>query len=132
MTADRTVGPEREKNTMPDMLKSHIALWIILLGILAAPGGKAGTLDNQLTEQEKKQGWILLFDGKSTEGWMTSGWEACPEVLDQGTINPAKCPKLGSGGWDMVYEQPWTDFILEVDFKISPQTNSGVMVRNGR
>ena len=114
---------------MPDMLKSHIALWIILLGVLAVPAGKAGTLDNQLTEQEKKQGWILLFDGKSTKGWMTSGWEACPEVLDQGTINPAKCPKLGSGGWDMVYEQPWTDFILELDFKISPQTNSGVMVR---
>ncbi len=28
--------------------------------------------DNELTEQEKKEGWILLFDGQSLAGWMTS------------------------------------------------------------
>jgi hypothetical protein len=61
--------------------------------------------------------------------WMTSNWEACPEALDSGTINPDKCPKLGGLGWDMVYERPWTDFILDLDFKISPHTNSGVTMR---
>jgi Domain of Unknown Function (DUF1080) len=114
---------------MPATPRSYIGLWIVVLVMLTAARSEAGLLDNQLTDQEKKDGWILLFDGKSDQGWMTSGWEACPEVVDQGAINPSKCPKLGAGGWDMVYEQPWTNFALELDFKISPNTNSGVMVR---
>lgn len=89
----------------------------------------AEAADNQLTPEETKAGWILLFDGTSVADWMTSNWEACPEVLDNGTINPDKCPKLGRGGWDMVYERPWSDFLLELDFKISSKTNSGVMLR---
>jgi hypothetical protein len=98
---------------------------------LALAGLVAGAVaaDNELTPREKKAGWILLFDGKSVADWMTSNGEACPEVLDSGTINPDKCSKLGGNGWDMVYERPWADFILELDFKISPHTNSGITMR---
>jgi len=63
--------------------RSHLSVWIILLGVLAAPASQGAAIDNQLTEQEKRDGWILLFDGKSAKDWMTSGWEACPEVLDR-------------------------------------------------
>ena len=31
----------------------------------------AVSADNVLTEQEKKEGWVLLFDGQSTKGWMS-------------------------------------------------------------
>ena len=31
----------------------------------------ANAQDNQLTQQEKKGGWELLFDGKTTKGWHT-------------------------------------------------------------
>lgn len=102
---------------------------IMVVGLLALTKCEAAAVDNQLTPQEKKDGWILLFDGKSTKDWMTSTWQACPEALDDGAINPDKCPNLGPSGWDLVYERPWADFILELDFKISPKTNSGVMVR---
>lgn len=111
------------------MLKRLLSIVLVASGLFAAINLEAVAADNQLTAQEERDGWILLFDGKSTKDWMTSTWESCPEVLDEGTINPDKCPKLGRGGWDMVYERPWTDFILELDFKISPHTNSGVMVR---
>jgi len=104
-------------------------LWIIMVSLLAAVKCDAAASDNQLTSEEKKAGWILLFDGKSTKDWMTSTWEACPEALDDGAINPDECPKLGPSGWDLVYERPWTDFILELDFKLSPKTNSGVTFR---
>lgn len=111
------------------MLKGLLSSSMVVVALFTVMNRGAAAGDNQLTPGEKKDGWILLFDGKSTKDWMTSTWEACPEVLDEGTINPAKCPKLGRAGWDMVYERPWTNFILELDFKISPQTNSGVMVR---
>ena len=105
----------------------HRWIWMVIAAV--AFTSAAGAADNELTPEEKKDGWILLFDGASVADWMTSNWEACPEVLDNRTINPDKCQKLGRGAWDMVYERAWSDFILELDFKISPQTNSGVMLR---
>ena len=111
------------------MLKRLLITVLVVSGLVAIMNCQAVAADNQLTAQEEKDGWILLFDGKSAKDWMTSTWETCPEVFEEGTINPDKCPKLGRGGWDMVYERPWADFILELDFKISPKTNSGVMVR---
>ena len=111
------------------MQRRWMFVWVILMTALAGFACQADAVDNQLTPREKKAGWILLFDGKSAKDWMTSKWQPCPEVLDHGTIDPAKCPTLGVGGWDMVYERPWTDFILKLDFKISPHTNSGVMMR---
>ena len=30
---------------------------------------EAVAVPNTLTEQEKAEGWILMFDGESTEGW---------------------------------------------------------------
>lgn len=106
---------------------SHRWIWLIVAAVAFSSAARAA--DNELTPEEKKDGWILLFDGRSVADWMTSNWEACPEVLDNGTINPDKCPKLGPGAWDMVYERPWSDFVLEIDFKVSGQTNSGVMLR---
>jgi hypothetical protein len=85
---------------------------------------------NELSQNEKQDGWILLFDGKSTKDWMTSStWESCPEALDQESIAPWKCPNLDARGWDLVYERPWTDFVLQLDYLISAKTNSVVMLR---
>jgi hypothetical protein len=112
-----------------EMQNKWLTASMMVVGLFAAMHHEAAAADNRLTPEEKKDGWILLFDGKSTKDWMTSTWEACPEVLDQDAINPDKCPKLGAGGWDMVYERPWADYILELDFKISAHTNSGVMMR---
>ncbi len=111
------------------MLNSGTRVLTLLVCLLAFMTCEVFAVDNQLTPQEKKEGWILLFDGKSTKDWMTSTWQACPEALDGGALNPDKCPNLGPSGWDLVYERPWADFILELDFKISPKTNSGVTAR---
>jgi hypothetical protein len=84
----------------------------------------AAGADNQLTSKEKKEGWILLFDGKTLDGWMNSRGEPSKRPVENGCINPHKC-----GAYMMVPKQQWENFILTTDFKISPHCNSGIFVR---
>ena len=84
----------------------------------------AAAADNELTEAEKKAGWVLLFDGKTHNGWMTSSGKPSRTPVEDGSINPHKC-----GGYMMVHEKMWEDFALQFDFKISPKCNSGVFIR---
>ena len=44
--------------------------------------------------------------------------------VEEGCINPH-----GSGGYMMIHEKPWSDFVLSLDFKISKGCNSGVFIR---
>lgn len=89
--------------------------------LAAAP---AGTDDNRLTEREKQEGWVLLFDGKTTKGWMTPKGKTLPlSHVQDGSLNPHPCDYM------LVYEKPLSDFILTLDFKISPKCNSGVFIR---
>jgi hypothetical protein len=81
-------------------------------------------VDNALTEAEQKDGWLLLFDGNSLAGWMTSSQKPGQRPVEEHAINPHKC-----GGYMMIHEKPWGDFILTLDFKISKGCNSGVFIR---
>lgn len=84
----------------------------------------ARAADNELTAEEKAEGWILLFDGATLNGWMTSSGEPSQMPVEDGCINPHKC-----GGYMMVHQQPWSDFVLACDFKISQGCNSGIFIR---
>jgi hypothetical protein len=92
-----------------------------LLLLLAAVAQAA---DNELTPEEKKAGWLLLFDGKSLSGWSTNTREPSKVPVDDGSLNPH-----GSGGYMLIHERQWTNFVLSLDFKISKGCNSGVFVR---
>lgn len=78
--------------------------------------------DNELTDQEKKDGWILLFDGKTAEGWV--GLK--PANIEEGAINPYK-----SGSYVAFSKEKYGDFILACDFKVSAGCNSGIFIRTG-
>jgi len=87
---------------------------------------KVSIPDNMLTSAEVKDGWKLLFDGKTSAGWMnaksktfpTSGWE-----IKDGSLNVT--PESGSGG-DIVTTDKYRNFDLIVDFKYTPGANSGI------
>jgi len=91
---------------------------------VAALACPAWAADNELTEKEKKDGWILLFDGKTLNGWVTSSKRKSKTPVQEGAINPHKC-----GAYMMVHEKQWGDFVLSLDFKISKGCNSGIFVR---
>jgi len=80
--------------------------------------------DNQLTDREKRDGWLLLFDGKSHAGWMNSDGTAPRRPVEDGALNPHK-----AGHYMLVQTQQWENFLLTLDFKISPKCNSGIFVR---
>lgn len=84
----------------------------------------AVAVDNTLTAYERDAGWILLFDGRTLDGWKTSSGKPSARPVENGALNPHRC-----GGYMLVHEKMWGDFELSVDFKISPKCNSGVFFR---
>jgi hypothetical protein len=87
-------------------------------------------LKNQLTENEIKQGWKLLWDGTTTQGWRgiksdhfpDKGWEIREGDL---VVQPSAGAESANGG-DIVTTRLFRNFVLEVDFNISPGANSGI------
>lgn len=87
--------------------------------------------ENELSAEEKEQGWRLLFDGKTLEGWkvfkglQNDSWE----VVD-GTLH---CKPFNDNGTnmrsDLITEDQFANFELVFDWKIAPQGNSGVIYR---
>jgi hypothetical protein len=79
---------------------------------------------NMLTEKEKQAGWQMLFDGRTTKGWMSITSKHLPERhVKDGSLNPHPCDYM------LVYESPLENYVLALDFKITPHCNSGVFVR---
>jgi hypothetical protein len=86
---------------------------------------------NSLTQAEKDDGWVLLFDGKTSEGWRGYKKESFPaawKIVD-GTIH---CMGSGRGeagakdGGDIIYDKEFQNFTLSLEWKISEGGNSGI------
>jgi hypothetical protein len=80
--------------------------------------------DNQLTQEEKDAGWVLLFDGQTLDGWKQNTGKPSAKPVEDGAINPH-----GAGGYMLIHEKDWDNFVLSLDFKISPRCNSGIFFR---
>ncbi len=94
------------------------------LGLLCSWRAGLAAQDNTLTDRERAAGWLLLFDGRTFDGWMTSGQKPSQRPVEDGCINPHRC-----GDYMMVHTRQWSNFVLALDFKISPGCNSGIFVR---
>lgn len=73
-------------------------------------------------------GWVVLFDGTSTDAWRSYKKETFPEkgwVIEDGALKV----QAGGGGGDIITKEQWGDFELEFEFKVAPGANSGVMYR---
>ncbi len=102
---------------------------IILSTLLIVGCSMAATAqkENTLSKKEKKEGWILMFDGKTSAGWrgyckpaFPAGWE----IVD-GAIH---CISKAKGG-DIIYDRKFKDFELYIEWKIGKGGNSGIMYR---
>lgn len=84
----------------------------------------AASESNTLTDDERRDGWMLLFDGRSLDGWTTSTQQPSKTPVDLGSLNPHGC-----GGYMLIHEKTWENFELALDFKLSRGCNSGIFVR---
>jgi hypothetical protein len=107
-------------------MKIGTPLLALTLALLASPLFAAEP--NSLTAKEKSDGWKLLFDGKTLNGWrgyktteVGAGWK----VQDGALVLTA--PKAG----DLLTAQEYADFELSFEWKISEGGNSGVIYRAG-
>jgi len=87
-------------------------------------------LRNTLTEREAREGWKLLWDGRTTAGWRgakldrfpPSGWEIRDGVL---SVLDAEGRESAAGG-DIVTTDQYRNFELVVEFLITKGANSGI------
>ena len=80
---------------------------------------------NTLTAEEKAAGWQLLFDGKTTDGWVAIGKTAFPEK-GWSVVDGALEHSHQGGGGDIVTSKEYDSFELTWDWKIEEAGNSGV------
>jgi hypothetical protein len=87
-------------------------------------------IPNTLTERETREGWKLLWDGKTTNGWRgakldrfpASGWEIRDGVL---TVVQSGGGESTAGG-DIVTVDQYGNFELIVEYNITKGANSGI------
>jgi hypothetical protein len=100
-----------------------LTLRLVAASVVFCAAASARDGDNTLSDEEKKAGWKLLFDGKTTEGWrgwkkdkMPDGWQ----VID-GILTRVK----GSG--DVITVDQYENFELVMDWRLAVGGNSGIM-----
>lgn len=86
---------------------------------------------NVLTEDEKNDGWKLLFDGMTTNEWTDTKGKGFPEkgwLIEDGILTVLGSSGAGhaSGGGDIITKNQYSNFELSLEFKIPRGANSGI------
>lgn len=104
----------------------------IVLVFLAVSYLTSAQSPNTLSKQEKKDGWKLLFDGTTTNGWrkfksdkIGAAWKVADGALFLDAANK-KDWQVGDGG-DIVSEGEFENYELSIEWKIQPCGNSGII-----
>ena len=103
-----------------------LSILVISLASSCGPNGKAKK------ETSKDEGWVTIFDGKTTTGWRGydttafpgKGWDiadGCLHVIGSGN------GEAGNGG-DILYDKKLSNFELSLEWKISKGGNSGIFI----
>jgi hypothetical protein len=82
-------------------------------------------IPNDVSEPERLQGWQLLWDGKTSAGWRSAKDNAFPSHgwrMEKGELIVT-----GAGGGDIVTEQFFGAFELQLEFQLTPGANSGII-----
>jgi hypothetical protein len=132
MTAKGFFGLQVHNSKDPAADGAQVRFKNIRMQEISEDPDKPEPLPNALTEQEKKDGWRLLWDGKTTAGWRSAiadtfppeGWEIHGDELMVTNNNGAE----SQHGGDIITTERYSNFELKVDFKTTPGCNSGIKI----
>lgn len=106
--------------------------FLTLILLLVTTGSGFSQAPNTLSEQEKKEGWKLLFDGSSLKGWhnfktdkIGPAWKISEDAIYLDARN--KKDWQVNGGGDIVTADEFENFEFVIDWKIEPCGNSGII-----
>lgn len=111
------------------MKRTHLLLTLcftcaIITGFAQEPS------PNTLTQAERAQGWELLWDGKTTNGWRASNSTEFPtkgwSIEDGLLVARSEKTEKGSFESDIITRKIFKDFEFSVDFKLTDGANSGI------
>ena len=108
--------------------KSAFILISAMIIILPAFGQKA----NKLSKEEKKAGWVLLFNGKDFDGWRQCNGTAMPAnwTIEEDAMKvftgEGKKPGRGANGDILFGNKKFSNFELSIDWKAGEMANSGI------
>lgn len=113
-------------------MKKNIFLTLALASVLMIALPTLAQKVNNLTKQEKKEGWVLLFSGKNFDGWRQCNGTEMPKnwVIDENAMKvftgEGKQPGQGANGDILFSKKKFKNFELSVDFKAGKMGNSGI------
>jgi len=95
----------------------------ILMSCSASKDSSKNHENNQLSKEEKKDGYVLLFNGKSMDDW-TGATQSY--IAENGNI--VIHPELGGGG-NLYTKGEYSDFDFRFEFQLTPGANNGLGIR---
>jgi 3-keto-disaccharide hydrolase len=115
-------------------------LWLIMMSVIISCGQSKpkdalelyaevdkNLVPNTLSSSEKKEGWKLLFDGKTTDGWHGYNMKTFPDswAIEDGSLTMNTTGAAESQ--DIITNKEYRDFALTLEYKLTRGANSGVI-----
>jgi hypothetical protein len=107
---------------------------LTVASFLMLNAGFAQSSVNTLSAKEKKAGWKLLFDGKTTKGWHSYGksaagssWKINNGILTLDTTNKETGKTKIIDGGNLLTNEEYENFHFSIEWKISMNGNSGLL-----
>lgn len=103
--------------------KSTFRVMAGLLVILIAPDLQG---QNELSSAEKEDCFVLLFDGKTSDGWRGYKKDVFPDrwLVEDGSLHFN--PDVPGSRGDIIYDKMFSNFHLKLEWKIAEAGNSGI------
>ena len=108
--------------------QTFLLILILAIGALTPLTGQQNAAPNTLTAAEQKDGFELLFDGKTLDKFIVPP----DQVKVWRVVNGVIRNEQAMPGATILSREDFSDFIVKAEFRAHPNVNSAIMLRQGR